>query len=94
MNSYEAEVRYWRQALVCEALWKQIRALDAAGADFLDAERLRLHERWCTATEFLVWLFERTPDGRAIAAADGDDDDDPDDPDDFDPDPERVPDAA
>jgi hypothetical protein len=68
-EAQRAEARFWRQSEFAESLYKRLRALDEAGINFLDPERLALHERWCVASEHLAFLFQFTPDARRFYAA-------------------------
>ncbi len=60
-----AERQYLAQARVVETIYQELRSFpDATVADIVDPARMAAHERWCSATLWMMTLFERSPSGK------------------------------
>ena len=65
MTHAEAWRRFQAQSRVCDDIWRQIRECNDRGVWILDPERRVLHERACTASQMLIFLYDFLPETKA-----------------------------
>ena len=65
MTHAEAWRRFQAQSRVCDDIWRQIRECTDRGVWILDPERRVLHERACTASQMLIFLYDFLPETKA-----------------------------
>jgi hypothetical protein len=61
MTSSPAWVRFQKHAKFCDALWSELRALEAAGCGIADPRYQHLFQRINTATMHLCLLYDLLP---------------------------------